>query len=615
MDRIEEILKNKDELLRRPETEIEVSEEAYLIASMDREELARAIQRLLNDNRDKLQELKNLTGEKEQMRKDLDVAQKSIEDKEKALADKDRELADKDKEIARKDKAIERRDKKIRDLKDQVRKGARNAFGSKSQATPSVDKKDESDASKSAPDRQLEEQMFDGTSESLKGLDPDEVIREAKRKSPVKEKPKEHGFLRFDGIKNDHPFDRSKTDKTVSTESFFFSVIEMKMVLTEERFEKVRTFKYETDPKTGKKVRTSQYENIASDGHPVAIECVEGTRATPRLMQWIASEVYIKGCSLGDVNSHLDSLGLHIEKKTLSNWLKMGKVYLDNEYAKLKETALTKNSILHCDETWCRVHKQNKVTKEYMWVVVNPKLKTIIFFYDDGSRANDVIKDFLGDAEIDAIITDGYTGYKFIGGEMTPWADMRHQLCWAHIRAKMVDVLQAKTGETDAVEMLHLMNRLFEYERKYQELGLSEDDIKVNRNGEQTMFIKDKLEALMKKNMLLEEDVHRSSVFERALTYLKNCWDKAWTFLTDGRISISNNAAERAVRPCCRKRKRSQTHGSDSGAEMEAVYYTFISSMKAQGKCVREELERVFSQKVIDRKEGKLTLSPVIASV
>ena len=56
--------------------------------------------------------------------------------------------------------------------------------------------------------------------------------------------------------------------------------------------------------------------------------------------------------------------------------------------------------------------------KCYIWVLVNKARKTAIFFYENGSRGHDVLTDFLGDAELKSIMSDGYNAYVFIGNEL-----------------------------------------------------------------------------------------------------------------------------------------------------------------------------------------------------
>ena len=75
----------------------------------------------------------------------------------------------------------------------------------------------------------------------------------------------------------------------------------------------------------------------------------------------------------------------------------------------MKEVALEKDSIVNCDETWCKVRKYDHYKKCYIWVLVNKVQQTVIFFYEDGSRGRDVFTDFIGDAELKSVMSDGYT--------------------------------------------------------------------------------------------------------------------------------------------------------------------------------------------------------------
>ena len=122
---------------------------------------------------------------------------------------------------------------------------------------------------------------------------------------------------------------------------------------------------------------------------------IKGTKSSPELLQALAYECYVKRVISGNLLVYLKDMGLQVCKNTLKNWLKTGKRYLDNLIAVLKDKALEKDSILNCDETWCKVRRYNKYLKKYMWVLVNKTEKIVIFFYDEGSRGRKVLTDFL----------------------------------------------------------------------------------------------------------------------------------------------------------------------------------------------------------------------------
>ena len=73
-------------------------------------------------------------------------------------------------------------------------------------------------------------------------------------------------------------------------------------------------------------------------------------------------------------------------------------------------------------------------------MLVNKARKTAIFFYENGSRGRKVLTDFLGDAELRSIMSDGYNAYVFIGDELKSarFKDTVRQVCMSHAKNKFV---------------------------------------------------------------------------------------------------------------------------------------------------------------------------------
>jgi transposase len=66
----------------------------------------------------------------------------------------------------------------------------------------------------------------------------------------------------------------------------------------------------------------------------------------------------------------------------------------------------------------------------------------------------------------------------------------------------------------------------------------------------------------------------------KALHYMPARWDAFARFVEDGRICISNNAAERAMRAVAPARKSRLFAGSDRGGDRAAVIYALIYTAK-----------------------------------
>src|SRR5215510_11457651 len=68
-----------------------------------------------------------------------------------------------------------------------------------------------------------------------------------------------------------------------------------------------------------------------------------------------------------------------------------------------------------------------------------------------------------------------------------------------------------------------------------------------------------------------------------AVRYARSRWDALTAYVDDGRLEISNNAAENAIRPVTLGRKNWLFAGSDAGGDRAAIFYTLIRSAKLNG--------------------------------
>src|SRR5438093_9667825 len=75
----------------------------------------------------------------------------------------------------------------------------------------------------------------------------------------------------------------------------------------------------------------------------------------------------------------------------------------------------------------------------------------------------------------------------------------------------------------------------------------------------------------------------RKSETAKAIDYSLKRWPALTRFLDDGRLCISNNAAERALRGIAVGRHNWTFAGSDEGARRAAAVYTLIETAKLNG--------------------------------
>lgn len=133
-----------------------------------------------------------------------------------------------------------------------------------------------------------------------------------------------------------------------------------------------------------------------------------------------------------------ERLGYILSRTTMANWIiRCSEDYFSKLVQCLKEEML-KEDILHIDETYVRVLKEQGVSqnsKQYMWVYRTGKhcQKQIVIYRYDKSRSGDVPQKYLG--EYDGYIhTDGYAGYNKL-------TKVTHCNCWAHLRRKFHEAI------------------------------------------------------------------------------------------------------------------------------------------------------------------------------
>lgn len=282
----------------------------------------------------------------------------------------------------------------------------------------------------------------------------------------------------------------------------------------------------------------------------------------------------------------LTDLGMKVSANTLRNWLKKGKKYLDKLVNVLKDVALEKDSIVNCDETWCKVRKYDHYRKCYIWVLVNKAEQIVIFFYENGSRGRDVLTNFIGDAELKSVMTDGYNAYVFIGDELSNVKKSPnlktaiHQVCMAHFMAKL-NKASDQAGDIHARPFLSGVDFYYKREHQYDAEGLTPEERGRRR---QDLESKEMLITLRQHLKIeLDKDPSETTPYLReALNYLDKFWDNIFAFLKDGNLPIDNNLAERAIRPLTTQRNSMLHYGSDEGAEMAATYHSIISTVKMQ---------------------------------
>ena len=122
-----------------------------------------------------------------------------------------------------------------------------------------------------------------------------------------------------------------------------------------------------------------------------------------------------------EAKNRLTDMDWQTSPQNLLNRADKGALQLNKLIPALKSVALSEGSNVNVDETWLRYRTVDEKRKTYMWCLVNKKTRIVIFFYEDtedkdgnqkhGGRSRNVQSDFIGDAKLKSLQSDGYNVY------------------------------------------------------------------------------------------------------------------------------------------------------------------------------------------------------------
>ena len=145
--------------------------------------------------------------------------------------------------------------------------------------------------------------------------------------------------------------------------------------------------------------------------------------------------------------------------------------------------------------------------------------------------------------------------------------------CWAHARRNFFKLAELARAPL-AVEAVWRIDLIFNAERPVN--GLSINQRLAARKATVAPLVAE-LEAWMRST---RGKMSRHADVAKAIDYMLKRWEAFSRFLQDGRICLTNNAAERALRGVALGRKSWLFAGSDSGGERAAAMYSLIQTAK-----------------------------------
>lgn len=323
---------------------------------------------------------------------------------------------------------------------------------------------------------------------------------------------------------------------------------------------------------------------------PVPAPLLSHSFASASLVAWIMYQKFAMSVPLYRQEKEWLRMLFPLLRLRMANWIiRCSERYLMPVYECMK-TAQMKRDIIMSDETTWQCNKEpNRAASSKAFIWVHRTTPTdglpVIILYDytrtrNGDYAMNFLKGFSGFS-----VTDAYAGYEKVAG-------ITRCLCLSHLRRYYLDAIPLGTNKkripgSAAAKGLAYCDKLFALERKWKELSPEE------RKMKRMVYSSPVLDALFG---WAESVVTTQPLLKKALGYTLNHKENFMNYTLDGRIPISNNLSEQAIKIVALNRKNSLFSDSIAGANASACVFSFISTAMSNGLDAYEYLNYLFSE-------------------
>lgn len=203
-------------------------------------------------------------------------------------------------------------------------------------------------------------------------------------------------------------------------------------------------------------------------------------------------------------------------------------------------------------------------SKGYAWTLSN---QIGAYYQFEATRSGEVAKEMLKGFK-GIVMTDGYGGY----GHLDNKDGIIHAYCWSHLRRYFFEALLENEKAGEVVELVDQFYKIEHEAKDYAEL-------KELRSTKSQEFY-DKIVNWMSEN----EGRHlKTSLTGKAINYFYNQQKGLAKFLTNEKIPMDNNGAERRQRCPVLGGKNYLAFRSINGADVAMFFYSIIESCKTNG--------------------------------
>lgn len=324
---------------------------------------------------------------------------------------------------------------------------------------------------------------------------------------------------------------------------------------------------------------------------PAPFHVIARGRAGPSLLAMILWSKYVMHLPLTRQAEAFQHEGIPLEVSTMADWVGACAAALEPLTELIRAEGFTA-SRLHGDDTTVPVLARGKTRTGRLWVYVRDDLPfggkgppVALYFYSPdrrGEHPQGHLKNWSGILQADA-----YGGFNALYGEARLPGLIREAACWAHARRKFFELADIEAaaqkkaaGKTQqaispiALEAVKRIDAVFDIERAING-QMADERLRVRQESIKPLV--DELHDWMSRQ---RDRISGKGDLAKAFDYMLKRWPSFTAFLDDGRICLTNNAAERMIRPLTLGRRNWTFAGSDRGGERAAAIYTLLQTAK-----------------------------------
>jgi transposase len=306
--------------------------------------------------------------------------------------------------------------------------------------------------------------------------------------------------------------------------------------------------------------------------HPIA-----RGRAGPTLLAHVLFSKYGLHLPLNRQSTVYAREGIDLDVSTLADWVGAAAATLMPLVDVIRAYVFAAQR-LHADDTTVPVLAKGKTRTSRLWTYVRddrpfagPDPPAAVFFYSRDRGGEHPEQHLAGYAGL--MQADAYAGFNRLYEHSRKPGPIIEAACWAHARRKFFDLVRINQAPI-AAEAVKRIDALFAIEREIN--GLTPDQRVITRNERSRALIIE-LETWLREQ---RSRLSKNSETAKAIDYSLKRWTALTRFLDDGRLCMSNNAAERELRTIAVGRRNWTFAGSDEGGRRAAAIYTLIATAK-----------------------------------